>query len=58
MARERGSEGSQITIEELRRAILYVAEAVLQLTREADTAAAREAQNRLLSALDILVKLR
>jgi hypothetical protein len=58
MARERGSEESQITVEELRRAVLYVAEAVLQLTREADTAVAREAQDRLLRALDILVKLR
>ena len=58
MAREPDHARHQISNEELRRALLYVAEAVLQLTREADTPGAFEAQERLIKALDILVKLR
>ena len=58
MARERRIEEHQISNEELRRALLYVAEAVLQLTREADSSGASQAQDRLMKAVDILVKLR
>ena len=58
MAHKRGAEESQITVEELRRAVLYLADAVLQLTRGVDTPAAWEAQERLRKAVEILVKLR